>query len=92
MLGKPCIHERKQSVIIDAWISFKNLLQAMMIRKAMENSEIKKRKRSDSDEDIGRVKVNFTRPRCYKEETEDVEKDVEEADGKLQHMEISDDK
>lgn len=62
-----------------------------MIKKATIMNEAKKRKRADSDEDKSKSKVNFTRLRCYSDE-DDLEKDVQTADGQMSKMNIEADK
>ncbi len=61
--------------------------KAMTLKRAMLITEGKKRKRPEKDEEKAKGKVNFSRARCYGEE-EDLEKEVEEADGRLGRMEI----
>ena len=58
-----------------------------MIKNAMSSNEGKKRKRRDSEEEMSKSKVNFTRTRCYNE-VEDVEDDIGVADGQMSNMHI----
>ncbi|KLO05363.1 hypothetical protein SCHPADRAFT_896326 [Schizopora paradoxa] len=86
--GKRCTKLVLRGLSLES-AAYTNILQAMMIRKAMEAVDMKKRKRSNSDEGKPKQKVNFRRAKCYKEE--DVEKEVEVTDEKLQRMDITGD-
>ncbi len=59
----------------------------MTLKRAMLITDGKKRKRLESDEEKAKSKVNFTCARCYSDE-EDLDKEVEDADGRLRQMEI----
>ena len=48
-----------------------------MIKNALTRAEGKKRKRRDSDDGKAKSKVNFTRPRCYSEEVELLEEEMQ---------------
>lgn len=62
----------------------------MTIKKAMHLSEGRKRKRQENEEGRSKLKVNFTRVRCYDDE-EDLEKEVQATDGQMSKMHIESD-
>ena len=85
---KHVVHSSKYISRDTEWLNQLTYVQAMRIKKALQVSDPKKRKREVGDED---KKVSFTRPRCYVEEA-DEDEEVEQADKQLSAMELEDDK
>ena len=82
--GKHVLHSSKCiSINTEEHIEL-TYLQAMRIKKALQVSDPKKRKRDVGDED---KKVSFTRPRCYVEDA-DEDEEVEQTDKQLSAMDL----
>lgn len=61
-----------------------------MIKNSISSTEESKRKRDDTVEEKGSIKVRATHHPLYKN-IHETQKEVEEADGKLRNMDITDD-
>lgn len=65
-------------------------LKAMMIKNAMSvNKESKRKREQDAPEEKDKIKVRVAHRPLYKK-VKETQKEVEEADGQLKHMEITD--